>query len=1098
MSDRKKNSPDSGQYESFFKKHVDQNSLAISRLLKDIQEKKAPKSALDDYPELKLETLSFEKIDIRKISADLAKIGIFSPVTLAEMAIRREDPSLLAKYLKIDIKQMITLMYHAYEKLSKEQQFYLRRQAKVDNKTGAYKSDSDDFKFNFREDGLDRILTIKAESIESIFPDFYFPPLYYFPKAVDYRPYLGPARNQNPRGTCYSFGATTVREFHENIRAGKAEKIDLSEEYIVWYSKKGQAFSAGGGDGIGSLKAVSVGGIPKEDYCPYISKDVPYNHSHIPITNEAIDNARFYKGGEVVKLGTRNVLDIKTALLKGKVVVIHSSTDGWSNSSGEIRLPFPGEGFDDGGHAVAIIGFVDSPDVPEEWEGGFFIIRNSWGDISGINNIMGNAYGGHLRMPYAYYRQFTSGAATFVDDEAIGTTSKNWIAEYYANKTLQGKPILQLTVNSIDFEWEDNGPITQWLQDFFGLNMLSFQEDHFSARWSTTRFFKGGFYNFDANSDDGIRIWLDEQLVINSWKNQVKNFKKNVYIPEGMHVIRIEYYENTGNATAQFTYQPIDFDFDIYPNANASGNASFFFKDCNLAWEAKHIPPVTTDDNIYSIKSKGKLYFDEDDQIIFHATASGGIKIKLDDAVIIDQLNEDNEVYESSPVDINKGEHNIEIIFRNTETVPLPGDQCIYHSHFAVNWYQTKWNASLYHGLADERNEIYNRASDERTVDHIHQLMQQMALAGTPFAQKKLDTINFPDFDSLKNQFNGDDDFPKKWISLFAHKKIVTSGGKHRFRLRSGNYFRLIIDGQCLLQNHHIIGTDYYDADIELDPGVHDVAVEVGNSKWGIVLVLDYQGTDIWDTQWFNNTELSGTPIHTNKTGNINFDWEDQDPEIPGIDSDGFSARFETTTYLMRGRYRFITKSDDGVRLYINGALVIDSFYDHAVRCDFYDMDIFGGATKIRLEYYENTGKARFYFNYFPIGFLGEYYQGTNLGRDDDQKQIFPPYMYRYEPDINFDWSSGSPSPRISRNNYSARWSGKIDLPVGRYEIKSTTDDGVRVFIDGKLILESWRDQHNKVLKRKVDLTHGYHDIMLEYFENDDTALCQLELNRIL
>jgi hypothetical protein len=176
----------------------------------------------------------------------------------------------------------------------------------------------------------------------------------------------------------------------------------------------------------------------------------------------------------------------------------------------------------------------------------------------------------------------------------------------------------------------------------------------------------------------------------------------------------------------------------------------------------------------------------------------------------------------------------------------------------------------------------------------------------------------------------------------------------------------------------------------------------------------------------------------------------------------------------------------------------LDSWYDRGAKIDTVEIDILGGQNNIVLEYYQHVANASVSLDYFPVGFLGEFYKGKNLGKGADNEQVDPPYMYRYDPSINFDWSSGSPDPRFSRDNYSVRWSGLIELPVGRYDILSKSDDGVRVLIDGRLIIHSWHNQSSPVLRNQIDLVGRYHEVVLEYYENSDAAECRLEFNRLL
>jgi hypothetical protein len=85
--------------------------------------------------------------------------------------------------------------------------------------------------------------------------------------------------------------------------------------------------------------------------------------------------------------------------------------------------------------------------------------------------------------------------------------------------------------------------------------------NRFSVRW--TGFFKpikSGRYNFYTKSDDGVRLWLNNNLIINNWNDHDLTEKsKSVNLEAGhMYPIKIEYYENTGRAQIQLYFSGPD------------------------------------------------------------------------------------------------------------------------------------------------------------------------------------------------------------------------------------------------------------------------------------------------------------------------------------------------------------------------------------------------------------------------------------------------------------------------------------------------------------------------------------------------------------
>jgi beta-glucosidase len=111
-------------------------------------------------------------------------------------------------------------------------------------------------------------------------------------------------------------------------------------------------------------------------------------------------------------------------------------------------------------------------------------------------------------------------------------------------------------------------------------------------------------------------------------------------------------------------------------------------------------------------------------------------------------------------------------------------------------------------------------------------------------------------------------------------------------------------------------------------------------------------------------------------------------------------------------------------------------------------------------------------------GLRGEYF--------DNQTFSGSPRIVRIDPQINFTWAMGSPDTLIPRDNFSVRWTGKLVAPSsGTYRIGASTDDGVRLWIDGKLLIESWFDRGATLDVATVKLEAGReYDLRIDYYEN--------------
>jgi uncharacterized protein YraI len=175
----------------------------------------------------------------------------------------------------------------------------------------------------------------------------------------------------------------------------------------------------------------------------------------------------------------------------------------------------------------------------------------------------------------------------------------------------------------------------------------------------------------------------------------------------------------------------------------------------------------------------------------------------------------------------------------------------------------------------------------------------------------------------------------------------------------------LWVNGRLLIDKWLDEAATVYNAEIDLAGGAIPVTLEYYEGAGGASLNLSWlrvSGTGTitaWRGEYFNNTSLSGTPALVRDDDNIDFNWGNGSP-AQGINSDNFSVSWTRTLQnVAAGKYRFTANADDGVRVWVNGALVIDKWSDHTPQDFVSDVDFAGGNMEIVMEYYENSGGAR-------------------------------------------------------------------------------------------------------------------------------------------
>lgn len=246
-----------------------------------------------------------------------------------------------------------------------------------------------------------------------------------------------------------------------------------------------------------------------------------------------------------------------------------------------------------------------------------------------------------------------------------------------------------------------------------------------------------------------------------------------------------------------------------------------------------------------------------------------------------------------------------------------------------------------------------------------------------------------------------------------------------------------------------------------------------------------------WTGVYWNNRYLSGNPKYTRNHKVVNFDWGTQGPGS-GIGGTNFSARFTRNRWLDAGMYRFYVKTDDGVRVWVNNVLIIDKWHDTAPTLYTADRQLSSGNHTFQIDYYQNQGGAQIQF--WPeridgqAGWKGEFFNNMELKGD--------PKVVRHYNAINFNWGKNAPAPGITADYFSARFTGDFHFVGGKYRFTATSDDGIRIWIDGNQILNKWHPTSATTYTVDVDVSEGNHHLKVEYFEEKGAAVCKVKWNQ--
>jgi len=120
--------------------------------------------------------------------------------------------------------------------------------------------------------------------------------------------------------------------------------------------------------------------------------------------------------------------------------------------------------------------------------------------------------------------------------------------------------------------------------------------------------------------------------------------------------------------------------------------------------------------------------------------------------------------------------------------------------------------------------------------------------------------------------------------------------------------------------------------------------------------------------------------------------------------------------------------------------------------------------------------------------FCVEFFNGTNLEGES--------HVVKKTPGIKYIWADGSPARGIQNDNFSARWRGQFRFDEGEYAFLIDADDGVRIKLDGKVIIDHWNTSVSKH-HESVPIVAGMHLLEVEYFEATGKAYITVDWKQL-
>ncbi|MEV6848018.1 glycoside hydrolase family 3 C-terminal domain-containing protein [Actinoplanes sp. NPDC051411] len=191
--------------------------------------------------------------------------------------------------------------------------------------------------------------------------------------------------------------------------------------------------------------------------------------------------------------------------------------------------------------SIAVIGDGAGPNTMSH--GGGSAVVNGTGTVTPFDGIKARA-GSKIDVEYAQGNAPTNGALPAIDPRYFGSGLQG---AYYDNTTLSGTPVATRTDPNVNYTWTGASPIA-------GIG-----QTNYSVKWTGTLTPPTtGTYTFALTSDDGSRLFIGGQQVIDNWRDQATNTEQaTVSLTAGQSVpIEVDFYQAGGDSVVGLGWQP--------------------------------------------------------------------------------------------------------------------------------------------------------------------------------------------------------------------------------------------------------------------------------------------------------------------------------------------------------------------------------------------------------------------------------------------------------------------------------------------------------------------------------------------------------------
>ena len=400
-----------------------------------------------------------------------------------------------------------------------------------------------------------------------------------------------------------------------------------------------------------------------------------------------------------------------------------------------------------------------------------------------------------------------------------------------------------------------------------------------------------------------------------------------------------------------------------------------------------------------------------------------------------------------------------------------------------------------------------------------------------------------PDFNNLKLRKSGTvenftlspREVDNRFAFVFESYIKIEEAGKYTFYTTSDDGSKLYIDGKQIVDNDGLHAARERLGTVYLTQGYHPIRVTFFDRTYADELQVRYAGPGISKQTIPNNVLFREAPADTptpaptaDQQQGLRYsyyhgDWQ-QLPDFramkavktgvvsnftlqPRTQQDRFGFLYEGYLEVKQaGKYTFYTTSDDGSKLYIDGKQIVDNDGLHAARERLGTVYLTQGYHPIRVTFFERLHNNMLQVHYAGPGISKQTIPNNVLFREAPADTPTPAPTADQQQGLRYsyyhgDWqqlpdframkavktgvvSNFTLQPRTQQDRFGFLYEGYLEVKqAGKYTFYTTSDDGSKLYIDGKQIVDNDGLHAARERLGTVYLTQGYHPIRVTFFD---------------